>query len=76
MEQDILDDVDFSYMDYPEGSAERILGRRKQAVMLAQRYCKENGEDYKDYSFGGRNTAYERAYFIIALEESRRVCND
>lgn len=76
MTEKILDSVDFSYMDYPEESTGRVLGRRKQAVLLAERFCKENGEDYKDCSVSRKHRIYQSAYFAIILEESRRVFND
>lgn len=76
MEQRMLDSVDFSYMDYPEESTGRVLGRRKQAVSLAERFCEENGYDYKDCSVSRKHRIYEIAYGTIMLEESRRVCKE
>lgn len=76
MEQRMLDSVDFSYMDYPEESTGRVLGRRKQAVLLAERFCKENGYDYKDCSVSKKLSVYQNAYGTIILEESRRVCKE
>jgi hypothetical protein len=67
--ENLIDSVDFSCMDYPDGSNERVLGRRKEAHKLAKRYCEILGANYEDFNQNSIGSPYHAAYVYLCLCE-------
>lgn len=69
----LIDSVDFSYMDFPDGSEGRVLGRRKEAHKLAKAYCEKMGVNYDEFKRIGPNSPYANAYIQICVWEADKI---
>ena len=71
--ENLIDSVDFSYLDYPDGSNGRVLGRRKEAHKLAKKYCEMKGINYDESNHIKLGGLYQNAYFQICIWEADKV---
>ena len=69
----LIDTVDFSYMDFPDGSEGRVLGRRKEAHKLAKAYCEKLGANYDEFKSITPNSPYISAYTQICIWEADKM---